>query len=787
MKQFSVFIVLILLSGRLIGQTPDSTFTPQRDLLGTDHILNFKDNAGMKVVSASRTMKNVEDLPITIHVITHEEIIKNQYKSLGDVLQTMPGMRVSQPGSGELGEIFQVRGLIGNSYTKILVNGISIKPSVVTGMPIGNQLPIRQAERIEVIYGPAAAVYGADAASGVINIITKKADKGTFVRGDINLGQKQYNYINFMIGGKAGKNENILQYSFYGNKTEFPSMNIVGKYDNAYNPLQYLQQQGKTFTFNGNTYDPLELNEELLKENNINIPQFIDQHYPLNYEGALTRPSIQEIPSASHMIGLNIEFRGFKISYHNMYRRAHSSIGKSTYLYKYNNPQNYWGENINWGVLSYEKELSSNIFSATHLSNLNYRMDNNSSLGLTYIDQDRTYRYAASNDLLLEQLFTITPKKEMEFVIGGSYKFSGNLPTTNYLSSPFRSARYSPFSTNLQIEDSRFSEFVANPVTTQNISGFMQGYYIKKKYTLMGGFRYDHNSLYGNSINPRLAGLYKFNSKTSVSLSAGMAFKAPSSSLTYQSLSYKDHIYPDSIHYLAIPNKNLVPERFTALELGIKRTFFNKVQFNVSFYFNQIKNLIIDSYRPLDELNLPNAMGADTSRVLQKKNYSNAISRLYGLEGVLKINNLIESINLDIEGSVTFTKKSESLPGLKEIGEFVENFRIMPDHIGHYKVSLTPLKNTRIHLEGVWMSKWLRVIIPVESLYKDLFKDVDGFYKMDAVVNYELGRNLMVYLHVRNVFDEKYGGLNTSGLKNNLPFNPQLRRNIRIGLTYNLN
>lgn len=787
MNRFYLFIILVFAVRIMTGQTPDSSFIPERDLLGIDHIRQHKDTSGMKVVSASRTMKNVKDLPITIHVITHDEIIKNQYKSLGDILQTMPGMRVSQPGSGELGKIFQVRGLVGNSYTKILVNGISIKPSVVTGMPIGNQLPVRQAERIEVIYGPAAAVYGADAASGVINIITKKADKGTFVRGDINLGQKQYNYINFMIGGKAGKNENILQYSFYGNKTEFPSMNIVGDYDNAYNPLQYLQKQGKTFTFNGNTYKPLELDEALLRENNINISQFIDQHYPVNYEGSLTRPSIQEIPSASHMIGLNVEFRGFKISYHNMYRRAHSSIGKSAYLYKYDNPQNYWGENINWGVLSYEKELSSNILSATHLSNLNYRMDNNSSLGLTHIDQDRTYRYAASNDLLLEQLFTITPTKEMEFVIGGSYKFSGNLPTTNYLSSPFRAGSYSPFSTNLQIENSQLSDFGANPVTTQNISGFMQGYYIKDKYTLMGGFRFDHNSLYGNSINPRIAALYKFNEKTSASLSGGLAFKAPSSSITYQSLSYADPAYPDSIHYLAIPNKNLAPERFGALELGIKREFFSKVQFNLSFYFNQIENLIIDSYIPLNELNLPNAIGADTSEVLQKKNYSSAISRLYGLEGVLKIDDLIESIHLDIEGSVTFTKRSESLPGLKEIGEFVENFRIMPNHLGHYKVSLTPFKNTRIHLEGVWMSKWLRVIIPVESLYKDLFKDVDGFYKMDAVVNYELSRNLMVYLNVRNVFDEKYGGLNTSGLKDNLPFNPQLRRNIRIGLTYNLN
>ena len=98
----------------------------------------------------------------------------------------------------------------------ILIIGLPVKPSTVIGMPISSQLPVRQAERIEVIYGPAAAVYGADAVSGVINIITREADKGTFVMGDISLGQSGYRSGNFMVGGKAGKNRNILQYSFYG-------------------------------------------------------------------------------------------------------------------------------------------------------------------------------------------------------------------------------------------------------------------------------------------------------------------------------------------------------------------------------------------------------------------------------------------------------------------------------------------------------------------------------------------------------------------------------------------
>ena len=146
----------------------------QKDLLTAGNIIKHKKNNEIKVVSASRTRKRIKDLPVTIHVVTHDEIIKNGYVTLADVLKTLPGIRVSQTGSGEMGEMFQLRGLIGNSYTKILVNNQPVKPSVITGMPIESQLPVRQAERIEVIYGPASAIYGADATAGVINIITRE-------------------------------------------------------------------------------------------------------------------------------------------------------------------------------------------------------------------------------------------------------------------------------------------------------------------------------------------------------------------------------------------------------------------------------------------------------------------------------------------------------------------------------------------------------------------------------------------------------------------------------------
>ncbi|MEZ4948332.1 MAG: hypothetical protein R2784_02910 [Saprospiraceae bacterium] len=51
---------------------------------------------------------------------------------------------MSQPGSAE-GKTFMMRGLIGNQYSKILINDVPIRPTALLGMPIGAQLLIKQA------------------------------------------------------------------------------------------------------------------------------------------------------------------------------------------------------------------------------------------------------------------------------------------------------------------------------------------------------------------------------------------------------------------------------------------------------------------------------------------------------------------------------------------------------------------------------------------------------------------------------------------------------------------
>lgn len=790
---FSALLLLFTFRTQAQIVTTTTSSVPKEKLGLID--LTFKsDSSTQRVVGASRSSKLISDLPITIHVVTREEIEMNHYTSLADALKSLPGMRVSQPGIGELGETFQLRGLTGNFYTMILINGIPIKPSVVKGMPIMAQLPVQQAERIEIIYGPAAAVYGADAVSGVINIVTREADKGTFALADVSLGENRYRNSNFMVGGKAGRNENILKYSFYGSYSSQYDFHLRSGYEDVYNPLNYPQEKGITYDIGGTDYQPLEITEESFSGVDSDINNFIDVNYPLNYSGTLNMPDMQNFPSESNLLGFNLKFRDFSFSFNNFYRKTHSALGQSTYFFKYDNPQNFWGENISQASVSYNHGWSEKLSTTTNVSSLNYRMDNNSSTGITFSGYtDNVYRYSASNDILFEQLFTVLPKPNIEVLSGVTYMLSGNLPQTNYLDAPFNTGKYRAFSNSVDFTDPVAGDFGIHPKTFHNYSFFSQTYLSLKDLRFMGGLRFDQNSQYGFSFSPRLAALYKHNDRLATRASVGFAYKAPPSSLAWQSLAIKAGANLDSLMYISVPNPDLEPENFMSVELGTIKTFGkrDKTVLNLSIFYNEMRNLIMEqsvllSSRP----DLPLAIiPTDTSTVLTRSNLKDAKKRYYGLQATFQFNELVKSINLNAELSLTFAEENNSMPNITNIAtEFITDFTLMPKHFGQLRVSMEPVRDKLfLNINTIWESDWLRLIIPFEDLYSQLFKDVDGFYSLDLSLTYKISPSLNSFIRVVNLFNEQYGGPAYSETNTPLPYNPQAGRTISFGLTYRLN
>ena len=154
------------------------------------------------VVTASGTEQALKEAPATISVITREQIEKQPYADVMDVVRQLPGVSITA-GSPNDTDI-SIRGLPGD-YTLVLVDGRRQNTRETmnrgtTGVQANFLPPLAAIERIEVVRGPMSSLYGSDAMGGVVNIITRKVpDRWT---------------------GSAAISTTIHEDSKYGNGTE---------------------------------------------------------------------------------------------------------------------------------------------------------------------------------------------------------------------------------------------------------------------------------------------------------------------------------------------------------------------------------------------------------------------------------------------------------------------------------------------------------------------------------------------------------------------------------------
>lgn len=135
-------------------------------------------------VTASRVERELMDVNMSVSVITAEDIKRQGARTVGEILQNVPGVRINNDG----GQGIKRAMIRGNDafQTLVLIDGQKIsEQKSMSGSPF--LIAPAMIERIEVIKGPASVLYGSEALGGVINIITKKGgDKA--LSGDVSLG-----------------------------------------------------------------------------------------------------------------------------------------------------------------------------------------------------------------------------------------------------------------------------------------------------------------------------------------------------------------------------------------------------------------------------------------------------------------------------------------------------------------------------------------------------------------------------------------------------------------------
>lgn len=130
----------------------------------------------IKIEVATGTSQALAEAPAVVSVITQHDIKATGARTLAEAMERIPGLHVAAS-QFRLQKMFSVRGIQSDFTPQILVlmDGIEINQITSTSTPVSFHYPVHAIQRIEVIRGPGSAVYGADAFSGVINVITKKS------------------------------------------------------------------------------------------------------------------------------------------------------------------------------------------------------------------------------------------------------------------------------------------------------------------------------------------------------------------------------------------------------------------------------------------------------------------------------------------------------------------------------------------------------------------------------------------------------------------------------------
>lgn len=175
------------------------------------------------VVSATRVAQPLSDVLADVTLIDRAQIEQSGAVNIADLLQRQAGLELSRNGGPGTTSSLYIRG--GESrFTAVYIDGVRVDTQATGGAP-WEAIALGQVERIEVVRGPAAAVYGSDAIAGVVQIFTRKGEGAFKPYVGLGIGNHRTGKLEAGLSGQSGAVDYALGLSRdtsrgYNNKTD---------------------------------------------------------------------------------------------------------------------------------------------------------------------------------------------------------------------------------------------------------------------------------------------------------------------------------------------------------------------------------------------------------------------------------------------------------------------------------------------------------------------------------------------------------------------------------------
>ncbi|MCH7500672.1 MAG: TonB-dependent receptor, partial [Nitrospinae bacterium] len=215
----------------------------------------------IEVTSVSKKPEKAAQAPAAVFVITQEDIRRSGATHIPEVLRMVPGVEVARVDGNKWA--VSIRGFNGLFARKLLVliDGRSVYTGLFSGTFWDTQdTALEDIERIEVIRGPGATVWGVNAVNGVINIITKQSKNSQGGLVSAGGGNLERGFTTLRYGGKMGDNAHYRVYGKWFNRDSFQGPTGVDSNDDwtavrGGFRMDWDASETSQFTFQADVYD----------------------------------------------------------------------------------------------------------------------------------------------------------------------------------------------------------------------------------------------------------------------------------------------------------------------------------------------------------------------------------------------------------------------------------------------------------------------------------------------------------------------------------------------------
>ncbi len=528
---------------------------------GLDYLsLSLEELGNIKVSIATGNNTTLEQAPAAATVITAQQIEALGARTLDDILETVPGLHVSLSGTNRLDSIYSIRGIntTFNAQVLLLVNGFPLQFPFTGGRPTLFRQPVNNISRVEVIRGPGSAIYGADAFSGVINIITKSADEidGTEVGSRIG----SFGFREVWLDTAQKFNDWDLTFSFNHQQSDGDSDRIINSdlqttFDSAFSTSASLAP-GALST----SYENFDASIGLTNKNwafNARTWQSNNAGNGAGAAQALDPNSTDDIQLFTTDLSYNTDrwFSG-------------------------------WDNSIKVNYAYINLDANFNVFPEG--STLGIGADGNLSTTpaglITFTDGFIGNPNVITEDIQIESVNTYEgfDNHRVRFTVGSRYQSVDTNEEKNFGPGVITNPAATPVvdGTLTDVSDTE-NVFLEDSSRTINFFSLQDEWSISDNLNLIAGVRYDDYSDFGDTTNPRIALVWHTNKTLTTKVLYGSAFRAPS----FGELGLQNNP-------AALGNPDLEPETIDTFELAFNYRPRSYLQSNLNLFSYRAQDLI---------------------------------------------------------------------------------------------------------------------------------------------------------------------------------------------------